>query len=54
MQDIVVTARIDAQAQRDLKMIAKREDRSISYLLRQALQQYVVRSKVRRHSARSE
>jgi len=33
MKKLIVTARIDGQTHSDLKMIAKREDRSVSYLL---------------------
>ena len=41
MKKLIVTARIDGQTHSDLKMIAKREDRSVSYLLRKAVEQYV-------------
>ena len=41
MKDIVVTARIDGQTHQTLKKLAERDDRSISYLLRKAAEQFV-------------
>ncbi len=43
MQKVILTARIDGETHRDLKVIAEREDRSLSYLLRKATEQYVER-----------
>ena len=41
MKDIVVTARIDGPTHQSLRKLAKRDDRSISYLLRKAAEQFV-------------
>ena len=41
MKDIVVTARIDGQTHQNLRKLAERDDRSISYLLRKAAEQFV-------------
>jgi len=41
MQKLVITARIDDQTHRDLKEIAEREDRGLSYLVRKAVEAYI-------------
>ena len=41
MEKVIVTARIDGQGHRDLKQIAEREDRSLSYLVRKAVEQFL-------------
>ena len=46
MKDIVVTARIDGQTHQNLRKLAEREDRSISYLLRKAAEQFVTKNRV--------
>ena len=48
MKKLIVTARIDGQTHSDLKMIAKQEDRSVSYLLRKAVEQYVRQAELKR------
>ncbi|MBT7912356.1 ribbon-helix-helix protein, CopG family [Candidatus Bathyarchaeota archaeon] len=39
----IVTARIDGQTHNDLMAMAKEEDRSVSYLVRKAVEKYLVR-----------
>ena len=41
MEKVVVTARIDGQTDQELRKVAKREDRSVSYLVRKAVEQFV-------------
>ena len=41
MKDIVVTARIDGQTHKNLVKLARQQDRSMSYLLRKAAENYV-------------
>ena len=41
MKKLIVTARIDGQTHSDLKMIAKQEDRSVSWVVRRAVMEYV-------------
>ena len=41
MEKVVVTARIDGQTEQQLRKVAKREDRSVSYLVRKAVERYV-------------
>ena len=41
MEKVIVTARIDGQIHRDLKKVAEREERSMSYLVRKAVTAYV-------------
>ena len=48
MKKLIVTARIDGQTHSDLKMIAKREDRSVSYLLRKAVEQYLAHQDIKK------
>ena len=52
MKKLIVTARIDGQTHSDLKMIAKREDRGVSYLLRKAVEQYIDRQVIRKQNTR--
>ena len=40
-QKVILTARINGQTHRDLRVIAEREDRTLSYLVRKAVEQYV-------------
>ena len=51
MKDIVVTARIDGQTHKGLRRLAERDDRSISYLLRKAAEQYVSEAHVSKTKA---
>ena len=41
MQDIIITARIDGPTHRDLRSVAEREERSISWLVRRAVEGYL-------------
>ena len=41
MEKVIVTARIDGQTEEELRNVAKREDRSVSYLVRKAVERYV-------------
>ena len=41
MQDIVVTARLDEQTHRNLRILAEREERSVSWLVRKAVEGYL-------------
>lgn len=41
MEKVIVTARIDGETHRDLRSIAEREDRSMSWLIRRAVEDFV-------------
>ncbi len=41
MEKILVATRIDGQAHRSLKEIGREEDRTVAYLVRRAVEQYL-------------
>ena len=41
MEKLIITARIDEQTHRDLRSVAEREDRSVSWLVRKAVEGYL-------------
>jgi len=47
MKATVITARLDSKIHRQLKELATREDRSVSWLVRRAIEEFVRRPKKR-------
>ena len=47
MKATVITARLDAKVHTQLKELAAREDRSVSWLVRRAIEEFVRRPKKR-------
>jgi len=45
MEKVTVTARIDGQARQQMQEIATRQDRTVSYLVRKAVEEFLARQR---------